>query len=358
MTSGERVTAEGMDADQLADADLASWLFELPKVELHVHLEGSMSVDTVRSLSDRHSSDLSPIWPEGLPEAFSFADFPDFARQFFYGLSLLRSGDDLVTIIDDLAATLAHQNVRYVEVTTTAYTHFMDRPNIDGMDQVEYRDGLNEGRRRAARRGVDLSWVIDIPRDLETPDQTVTIDYLEGPNTPDGLVALGLGGYEVGFPAAPYESHFARARALGLQSVPHAGETEGAHSVRSAIFDLGASRIGHGVRCLEDPELVRMIADEGVMLEVCPTSNLLLGVTSDIAEHPLSALREAGIRVCVNTDDPGWFATDVLAELTIASEHLGVDRAGHKAMQLEAIDASFAPDAIRGRLTGAVTKHL
>ncbi len=326
-------------------------------MELHVHLEGSMSVDTVRALSDRHGADPTKVWPNGWPEAFSFDGFPDFAQQFFFGLSLLRSGQDLVTIIEDLAVTVASQNVRYAEVTTTAYTHFLDRGERSGMSQEEYRDGLNEGRRRAAEHGVELGWVIDIPRDLEIPDQTVTIDYLEGPNTPDGLVAIGLGGYEVGFPAAPYAEHFARAQAIGLHSVPHAGETEGAESVRSAIVDLGAERIGHGVRCLEDPELVKMIVDSGVMLEVCPTSNLLLGVVEEMEAHALPALQEAGVRTCLNTDDPGWFATDLVTELGIASDVLGIDRTGHLAMQQGAVAASFASQELKTSLLAELATH-
>lgn len=342
-------TSSPNSSDQ-TDAVADPWLQALPKVELHLHLEGSMSVETVRNLSNRHQADSTSVWPQGLPEAFSFTDFPDFANQFFFGLSLLQSGQDLVTIITDLAQTLAGQNVRYAEVTTTAYTHFLAKQGRAGMSQIEYRDGLNEGRRQAAALGVELGWVIDIPRDIETPDQDVTIEYLESANTPDGLVAIGLGGYEVGFPAAPYSEHFARAKALGLHSVPHAGETEGADSVRSAIVDLGAERIGHGVRCLEDPELVRQIADEGIFLEVCPTSNLLIGVISDMSEHALPGLREAGVRVCVNTDDPGWFATDMMTELEIASTVLGVDRAGHVAMQHDALDGSFATDAVRAKI--------
>ncbi len=263
----------------------------------------------------------------------------------------------MVTIIDDLAATLATQNVSYAEVTTTAYTHFLDGEQRMGLSSVEYRDGLNQGRLLAAKRGVELAWVIDIPRDLEMPGQTVTIDYLEGPNTPDGLVAIGLGGYEVGFPAAPYAEHFARARALGLYSVPHAGETEGSESVRSAIVDLGAERIGHGVRCLEDPEVVKMIVDGGVMLEVCPTSNLLLGVVNEMELHPLPLLQEAGVRTCLNTDDPGWFATDLVTELSIASDVLGIDRAGHLAMQQDAVAASFASDALKAKLAADLAAY-
>ena len=329
---------------------MRTWLRELPKLELHVHLEGSMSVATVRRLTERHGVDPTPIWPGGFPETFSFDGFPDFARQFLYGLALLRTGEDLATITDQLAATLAGQNVRYAEITTTAYTHFMHREDRSGMSWGEYRDGLNEGRRRAAAGGVEIGWVIDIPRDLEMPDQTVTIDYLESDQIPDGLVAIGLGGYEVGFPAAPYAEHFARARAIGLPAVPHAGETEGADSVRQAVELLGAVRIGHGVRCLEDPSLVETLVERGIMLEVCPTSNDLLQVVDRLEDHPLPQLLEAGLRVCLNTDDPGWFATDLVTELTVASELFGLDRAQHTAMQLDAIDASFLSTETVARL--------
>jgi len=320
------------------------WLLGLPKVELHLHLEGSMGVETVRSLADRHGANTTEIWPEGLPGRFSFDGFPDFARQFFFGLGLLRSGEDLATATADLAATLAKQHCRYAEVTTTAYTHFVGRDGQPGMAPSEYQEGLNEGRRRARDLGVSLSWVIDIPRDLEPPDSTVTVDYLEGSQTPDGLVAIGLGGYEVGFPAAPYAPHFGRAMALGLHSVPHAGETEGAHSVRSAVEDLSADRIGHGVRCLEDPDLVSLLVERQTMLEVCPTSNDLLQVVESTDQHPLPALVEAGLNVSISTDDPGWFATDLTNELRIAASLLRATPESMVGLQQSALDASFAPD--------------
>ena len=339
------------------DDAMRAWLHDLPKIELHVHLEGSMSVATVRQLAARHVADTTAIWPDGLPEAFSFDGFPSFARQFFFGLSLLRSGADLATITDDLAATLASQNVRYTEITTTAYTHFLDRDDRSGISWGEYREGLNEGRRLAAERGVEIGWVVDIPRDLEMPDQTVTIEYLESDQTPDGLVAIGLGGYEVGFPAAPYADHFARARAIGLPAVPHAGETEGADSVRQAVELLGAIRVGHGVRCLEDPALVDLLVERGIMLEVCPTSNDLLQVVERLEDHPLPALIATGLRVCLNTDDPGWFATDLITELTIAGDVLGVTLEQHRAMQLDAVEASFLSDTKRATLRAEIVDY-
>ncbi len=319
----------------------------MPKVELHLHLEGSMSVETVRALQAIHNHDITQVWPNGIPDAFSFKDFPDFGRQYLFGLSLLKGAEDIARATDDLAAALAAQNVRWAEVTTTAFSYFLEGEGRAGMSPAEYCAGLDEGRLRAASRGVEIGWVIDIPRDLERPESTVTIDFVDGSTVPNGLVGFGLGGYEVGFPAAPYAPHFARAKAIGLHSVPHAGETEGATSVRSAIDDLGAERIGHGVRCLEQPDLVKRIADEGIMLEVCPTSNLLLGVFPSFDDHALPALRDAGIRVCLNTDDPGWFATDLNTELRLASDHLGVDDDAHVRIQLDALDASFAPTELK-----------
>ena len=304
-----------------------------------------MSSATVKALAARHTPDWSWVWAGDIPDHFSFVDFPDFGRQYLFGLSLLRNEEDLATVTDDLAAALAAQNVRYPELTTTAYSHL----HVGTMPPEVYRDGLDEGRRRAARRGVEIGWVIDIPRDLERPDEFATVDYLESGLTPDGLVGLGLGGYEVGFPAAPYAEHFARCRALGLHSLPHAGETEGADSIRQAVDDLGAERIGHGVRILEDPDLTARVAAAGILCEVCPTSNLLLGVVDDVAAHPLPRMIEHGVPVSINTDDPGWFDTDLVTELGIAPD-LGIDDAMHLRMQRAALDASFASPAVRRRI--------
>lgn len=331
----------------------SAWIAALPKVELHVHLEGSLQPTTVAALAERHEADLATIWPEGLPERFSFVDFPDFARQFQFGLSLLRDGDDLRDAVVALGRSLASSNVRYAEVTTTAYTHLSG-----GMSAADYGAALDAGRRAVLDElGVRLSWVVDIPRDLEWGDSTVTTDFLAGPHAPADVVGIGLGGYEVGFPPEPYEVAFARARALGLHSVPHAGETEGAASVSGALDRLGAERIGHGVRALESPELVRRLAATGVMLEVCPTSNILLGVSPSIEAHPIRELIDAGVNVCVNTDDPGSFATDIVTELALVHAHHDVGLDDLRAMQLAALDASFLDGAQRSVIRGEIRDH-
>jgi aminodeoxyfutalosine deaminase len=333
--------------------DVEEWIRALPKVELHVHLEGSLQPATVARLAAHHGRDTADVWPQGLPERFSFVDFPDFARQFWFGLSLLRTGDDIVAVVDALGEALATANVRYAEVTSTAFSHLRA-----GMPAEEYGAALDRGAARVrAEHRIELGWVIDIPRDLEDGESTVTTDFLAGAHAPTDVVAIGLGGYEVGFPATPYAQSFARARSLGLRSAPHAGETEGPHSVRAALDDLRADRIGHGVRVVEDPQLVARLADQGTMLEVCPTSNVLLGVCAAIDEHPIRTLIDAGVNVCINTDDPGSFGTDLVTELTLVHRHHDVSAERLRAMQLAAVDASFAPSHLKSVLSGDIAAY-
>ena len=329
------------------------WIAGLPKVELHVHLEGSLSPTTMGLLAARHGVSTEEIWPGGLPERFSFDGFPDFARQFQFGLKLIQNGDDLETIVVAMAQQLAENNVRYAEVTSTVYTHI-----TSGMAPDEYGRALSNGRKRAEKEhGVLLNWVIDIPRDLEMPGSTVTSDFLSSKHAPDGLISIGLGGYEVGFPPEPYADDFAKARALGLHSVPHAGETEGAQSILGALDALRAERIGHGVRCLEDEGLVHRLVDSGTTLEVCLTSNVLLSVTPTIEQHPLRELLDKGLRVTLSTDDPGTFATDMNTELLLAHDHHGVTLGQLRDLQITALNSSFLAPAQRVELAGQINDY-
>ena len=287
----------------------------LPKSELHVHLEGSLRPATLRTLADRHGTPLPP----DLAAAYRFGSFDAFVRLFMLGLSLLQDAQDFCDATVALATELAGQQVRYAEVTSTAHSHV-----TRGVPVEEYVAGLDEGRRRAAALGVELAWVIDIPRSLEAPESGFTADLLLSGHAPDGVVGIGLGGPEVGFPPRLYADSFRRAKAAGLLSLPHAGETAGADAVWEALDLLGADRIGHGVRCLEDPRLVDRLAATGTPLEVCITSNVLLGVAPSVAEHPLRRLWEAGVRFSVNTDDPGYFSTTLVDELALAADLLGL----------------------------------
>jgi adenosine deaminase len=296
------------------DDALVRQLAGLPKCELHVHLEGSLRPATLARLATRNGFSPSELGFD--VDAFSFRDFAHFIELFSTGVSMLRSPDDLVEAIAALAADLAAANVRHAEVTTTAFAHVA----MGGMAARGYAEALAEGRRVARRHhGVGLVWIVDIPRGFEGPAEPFTAELLTGPDAPEGVVAIGLGGPETGFPASWYADSFDRARAAGLHCVPHAGETGGAAYVAEALTALRAERIGHGVMCLDDDEVVRRLLDTGVPLEVSLTSNVLLGVAPSYADHPLGALLERGLSLSLNTDDPGYFDTDLTKELALAS---------------------------------------
>jgi aminodeoxyfutalosine deaminase len=171
------------------------------------------------------------------------------------------------------------------------------------------------------------------------------------------VVAIGLGGPEIGFPAAWYAPSFDRARAAGLHCVPHAGETGGAAYVAEALTALRAERIGHGVMCLDDGDVVKRLVDTGVPLEVSLTSNVLLGVAASYAEHPLPVLLERGLEVSLNTDDPGYFDTDLTKELACAHADHGLDLEALRRLQLGAVEASFLEPAAKAALRAEIEAY-
>ena len=195
--------------------------------------------------------------------------------------------------------------------------------------------------------GTELNFVFDIPRrTVRLYPEMQLIDFttnaaIEGKN--DGVVALGLSGTEPGHPPEPFAAWFEQALAAGLHSAPHAGEMDGPASVWGALRALGAERLGHGVRAIEDPALVAYLADHAIPLEVCPTSNLRLGVYASFAEHPLRALHAAGVPITVNTDTPAMFGTTISAELSLLETPFGLDLASIDEILLNGARASFLP---------------
>jgi len=322
----------------------------MPKVELHVHLEGSIRPPLFLELAERNGVDLGAATVEEVAARYAFRDFQHFIELYLIGMSAIRSGQDVLDAIGALAVDLAEQNVRYAEVTTTAYLHF-----ANGTPVEDYRDALDLGARRArADHGVDLRWIVDIPRSVEAPDEGWTADLLTGPLAPADVVAIGLGGPEAEYPPEWYRASFDRVRAAGIPAVVHAGEVAGPPSVRGALDVLKSVRIGHGVRSMEDASLVRELADRQVPIEVSVTSNALLGVCASIEEHPLPAMLDAGLNVSVNTDDPGYFSTTLNDEHLIVHHRLGVPVNALVAAQRRAIDAALCEPARKSELHAAL----
>lgn len=322
---------------------LKSYLEAAPKAELHVHLEGSILPATLLKLAERNKVQLPADTVEGLKQWFKYRDFHHFVEIYLAITSCLRSAEDYELITYEFGAEMARQNVRYAEVTFSASTQYRR-----GIPHSVYFGGLTRGRERArADFGVEINWVFDIVRNAPDPAIRDMAAYyttsvaIEGRS--DGVVALGLGGMEAGNPPEHFEKWFDLARVAGLHSSPHAGELAGPQSVWGALKALGAERIGHGVRSIEDPTLVEYLAENKIPLEVNPTSNLCLGVYPALGEHPLRKLYEAGVIVMVNSDDPPLFNTTLNDEVALLAHEFGFDVATIDELLLNGVRHSFLP---------------
>jgi len=245
---------------------------------------------------------------------------------------------DYARLVREYCEDAARAGVRYaeLELTTTG------RPY----------DCLAEAVEAAARqRDVVVRFVTGNARDLPLEIAWMMLEAARG--VPE-VVAIGLGGPEEGFPPEPFAALFAEARRRGLHAAPHAGEAAGPASIRGALDALGAERIQHGVRSVEDLDLLAEIVERRIPLAVCPTSNLRLGVVRSLDEHPLRRLWDAGAVVSVNTDDPGFFGSDLLTEYAIAGRLLVLDRRGYARLAANAVDGSFAPEAVKAELHDAI----
>lgn len=322
--------------------DLA-FLQALPKAELHVHHVGSASIEAVAELAARHEGSTPvPAHPAALADYFRFTDFAHFIDVYLSVVDLLRTPEDLWTLTHQVGTDLAAQNVRYAELTLTPYTSIKR-----GIPVEAYVEAVEDARRRVeAETDLMLRWIVDIPGESGLESADVTLDVALN-HAPDALVGFGLGGPENGVPRPQFAPHFAAARAAGLHSVPHAGESTGPQTIRDAIEHLGAERIGHGIAAAQDSDLMALLAERGIVLEVCPTSNVCTRSVPSLEEHPLATLVEAGVPVTINSDDPPMFGTTLTREYAVAADLLGLDRSGVVDLARAAVDASFAPDAVK-----------
>ena len=326
--------------------DLTSFIARLPKAELHVHHVGSASPRIVAELAARHEgSSPVPADPAALADYFAFRDFGHFIEIYLSVVDLVRDDEDVRTLTYEVARELARQQVRYAELTVTPYSHVRR-----GIAAPAFCAAIEDARAGAAADfGVDLRWCFDIPGEAGLPAAEETL-RIALDQQPAGLISFGLGGPEIGVPRPQFKPYFDQARAAGLHSVPHAGETTGPETVWDALRDLGAERIGHGISAARDPQLLSYLAEHGIPLEVCPTSNVRTRAVASIDEHPLPALVAAGVPVTINSDDPPMFGTTLEEEYAVAARLLGLDHAGVADLARAAVHASFLPPAGRTAL--------
>ncbi len=289
-----------------------------PKIELHVHLEGTVRPAALLQIARRNDVTLPADSVAGLTELYEFKDFAHFLQIWAITTGALRTAGDFRQVVVDYAAEAAGHGAVYLEGIFTPA-----EPVSRGARWDEVFTGYCDGAQQASEvHGVQVRLTPDISRGYPLEAAELTARYAVR-YADRGVVGLGLGGPELEYPPELFAAPFRLAADGGLAAVPHAGEVAGSSSVRTCLEVLGASRIRHGIRAVDDPGLVRELASRGTVLDVCPISNLRTGVVADLAEHPLPELTAAGVRCSVSTDDPAMFGTDLGTEYQAAAQ-LGV----------------------------------
>jgi adenosine deaminase len=308
----------------------------IPKAELHVHLEGTATPDLVRRLADRNGI----VLPGDLFRAdgtFAWDGFLDFLKSYDKAASAIRTGDDYRDVTYEYLAACAAEGAVYVELIAS-----LDHGKNVGLADDEHLDGIARGIDDARRdHGITGRIISSIVRNFGVADcedvarRTVALDH-------PYVVGFNMAGDEAGFPAADYARAFAIVHEAGLGCSVHAGEHAGPESIRAALALPGVVRISHGVRAVEDPSLVQDLAERGIVLEVCPTSNVVLGVFASYEAHPLGRLKAAGVPVTLGSDDPPYFGTTIGREYALAHERLGCSLEDLREITETALRAAFS----------------
>jgi aminodeoxyfutalosine deaminase len=290
-----------------------------PKIELHVHLEGTMRPETLLEIARRNDYRLPADTVEGIAQLYDYRDFTHFIEVWILTTNALRRRDDFHQVVVDYAGEAAQHGAVYIEAIFSPAER--TRRGVDWDEMFTgYCDGAQEAREL---HGVEVRLTPDIFRGATDEEAEQVLRYSLAKRD-RGIVGVGLGGLEADYPPENYAAVFDRLRAEGLGSVPHAGEVAGPESIRGALQALGADRIRHGIRAVEDPELLAELAERRIVLDVCPVSNVRTGAVSSLAEHPLPRLLEAGVLCSISTDDPAMFDTDLTREYQAAAS-IGAD---------------------------------
>jgi len=316
-------------------------LAALPKAHLHIHLEGAMRPS---SLAEMAAAIDLPV-----PQIRGFGSFSAFSEMYVAACDVLRTEADLRRLVDEVVADAALAGAVWVEPATYVPHH---RERL-GTDEFIIEVILDELAQAGSRHNIGTGLLIAADRTLD-PSDAVAQARLAVRYAADGVVSFGLHNDEAGWPPEPFVEAFDIALAGGLLSTPHAGELEGPSSVIGALDVLGAHRLQHGVRAVEDPDLVVRLAESDVCLDVCPTSNVLLNVFPSIADHPLPDLLAAGVNCSLNADDPLLFGPGLLEEDELCRAEMGLTDCQLATVARSSIRASGAPDALKARADNAI----
>lgn len=341
------------------DSDLWKTLWSWPKIELHRHLEGSLRLPTLIDVAHQFDIPLPAYDPEELRPHVQVTDDDESSSQVFLSkFNVLRqfycSMDIIQRITREAVEDAARDNVKYMELRFTP--HALARQN-----NYSYEDVIalvcDESSRTAQKTGIHVRLIVSVNRheSVEIAERVLEA-ALATQNC--ALVAMDLAGQETGFSARPFKDLFDRAKSEGLRLTVHAGEWQGAANVREAIEVLGADRIGHGVRCVEDSRVIQLVRERGTTLEVCPTSNMQSGVVARLEQHPLIDLGYLSVNTTINTDDPSLSGITLTDELVMAHIGLGIPLDRIRQNVMNAAKAAFLPQDERTRLVAEFRNNM
>ncbi len=324
----------------------------VPKAEIHLHLEGSVELPTLLRIVRGSFGDAGPETSTSLQALYTHRDFPGFLQNFRRLCAELRRPEDFALIVGDLSRSLQDQNVRYAEVfcSPIIFRRSCGLPAADIMDAVS-----GAARRREREGGPRLRFLLDGVRQFGVEGMEEVVQSASDCRGYD-VIGVGMGGDEKAAPTGNFAGPFREARRLGLRTTVHAGEFDGPRSVWEGIEVLEAERIGHGVRAVEDRELVGVLKGRGVPLECCPTSNIKTGTVRGWERHPIKDLHRAGVLVTVNSDDPALFSTTLVDEWDRLVTRLGLTREETLAIGVRTARATFLPEAEREALANEMVR--
>jgi adenosine deaminase len=320
----------------------------LPLAELHVHLEGTAPPELIRRLAARNGISV----PEGVfasEDRFAWVDFLDFLRTYDRVATVIRTAQDYRDVTYEYLTSCARDGAIYVELIASP-----DHAASVGLPDAEHFGGIAQGIDDArAETAIEARILVAAIRNFGVPAaEEIARRLVEDRH--EYVVGFNLAGDEAGYPPAQFARAYEIAAGAGLGCTVHAGEHAGAESVREALT-LPVTRMSHGVRAIEDPALVEELAERGIVLEACPTSNVATGVFAGYERHPLRELYEAGVKVTLGSDDPPYFGASIAGEYAVARERLGMEEGDLKTITRTAVEASFADDAVKSALLKRIT---
>jgi len=325
-----------------------TWYERVPKVELHLHLEGAIPQEALWQLMQKYGGDPAVPNLEALQRKFQYRDFPHFIETWVWKNQFLREYDDFTLIAEAVAKNLARQNVKYAEMFYTPSDFFRHDLEVQRLTAA-IRSGLGRVKQ------IEIGLILDFCRDRGPENADRNLDAVKEVKLL-GVIGVGIGGSEQNYPPEPFAGVYEKARQLGFHTGAHAGEAAGPESIWGAIRSLKVERIGHGTRAIEDETLVRYLAEKQIPLECCPLSNVRTGVVKSIEAHPVKKFFDAGLLVTVNTDDPAMFGNSLAQEYQRLEERLGFSQDEVRKVILNGVKAAWLSNDRKKLLTDTFVK--